>query len=260
MELEDYEYSGLMASTWDLFRGDTSNWEDRFFFRDVILQSGQPALDVGCGTGRLLLDYLSQGMDVDGVDVSPEMLALCRERAQALSFQPRLYQQSMEALDLPRRYQTIIVPSSSFQLITDPALAQEAMRRFYAHLRPGGVLAMPFMAIWQEGYPLETDWEPRGEKTRPEDGVVVRRWSRTRYDPMSQLEHTEDRYEVYVEGKLVDSEHHRRSPATRGYTREQATQLYKDAGFGELLLYRDFSFKPATANDNVLVILGKKEG
>jgi hypothetical protein len=27
----EYEYSGLMAATWDLFRGDTTNWEDKFF-------------------------------------------------------------------------------------------------------------------------------------------------------------------------------------------------------------------------------------
>ena len=32
----DYEYRGLLASTWDLFRGDTSNWEDKFFYEKII--------------------------------------------------------------------------------------------------------------------------------------------------------------------------------------------------------------------------------
>lgn len=257
---QDYEYSGLMAETWDLFRGDTSNWEDRFFFLQVIARNGQPVLDVGCGTGRLLLDYLSQGIDVDGVDVSADMLALCRARAQALGLQARLYQQSMEELDLPRRYQTIIVPSSSFQLLTEPRVAEAAMRRFYAHLLPGGVLSMPFMRIWPEGKPLETEWELNREIVRPEDGATVRRWSRARYDPESQLEHTEDRYEVRLGDQVLASEHHRRSPATRDYTWDQAMELFMDAGFGDLRLYGGFAFEPLTGDDSIVTVLGKKEG
>ena len=63
MDPKSYEYTGMRASAWDLLRGDTSNWSDRFFYRDLIRHYGQPALDVGCGTGRLLLDYLAQGCE-----------------------------------------------------------------------------------------------------------------------------------------------------------------------------------------------------
>src|SRR5205814_1707307 len=119
MAQSNYEYRGLHVASWDLFRGDTSNWDDRFFYKDIILKSGQPALDVGCGTGRLVLDYVQQGIDVDGVDNSPEMLAICRRKAEKLGLQPNIYLQSMERLDLPRNYRTIFVPSSTFQLLTN---------------------------------------------------------------------------------------------------------------------------------------------
>ena len=138
-------------------RGDTSDWEDRVFFLDLIRERGAPVLDVGCGTGRLLLDYLSSGLDVDGVDNSPEMLALCRSKAAAMGLIERLhvYEQQMERLKLRRRYRTIMLPSSSFQLVLDPALAVQTMRRFFAHLEPGGTLAMPFL-VMAEAY--EEHW------------------------------------------------------------------------------------------------------
>src|SRR6266550_247114 len=47
----------------------------------IVTEFGQPVLDVGCGTGRILLDFLVQRIDIDGVDNSPEMLAVCREKA-----------------------------------------------------------------------------------------------------------------------------------------------------------------------------------
>ncbi len=76
----DVEYVGLMAEEWDALRGDTSDWEDRHFFLEVIRERGEPVLDIGCGTGRLLLDYLQQGIDIDGVDNSAEMLACAGAR------------------------------------------------------------------------------------------------------------------------------------------------------------------------------------
>ncbi len=256
----DYEYRGLMAVTWDLFRGDTSQWSDRFFYRDRIREHGAPVLDVGCGTGRLLLDFLHEGVDMDGVDNSPEMLTLCREKAQSLGLEPTLYAQVMESLDIPRRYQTIIVPSSSFQLLLEEESAKQTMRRFYDHLLPGGALIMPFMDLgkfWDGESTDWSEWRLAREATR-EDGTHFRKFSRNRYTPETRMEHTEDRYEAEVNGVIVASEEHRRSPATRSYTQEQALTLYREAGFSNLQLYREFTQEPASGEDRVFSLCGIK--
>jgi len=253
----DYEYHGLLAATWDAFRGDTSVWPDRAFYREAIRRFGEPALDVGCGTGRLLLDYRAEGIDVDGVDVSREMLALCRDKAERLGVSVRIFEQPMEELDLPRRYRCIIVPSSSIQLLLDPAGAAAAMRRFHDHLEPGGALVMPFMTLWAPGEPLES--ESTDEAIRADDGATLRRTSRTRFDPATGLEDTDDRYDVIVDGEVVESEHHLRSPATRSYTQEDAVRLYAEGGFDRVELFGEFTWDPVTPDARIFCATGSAQ-
>jgi ubiquinone/menaquinone biosynthesis C-methylase UbiE len=256
MTTPSYEYYGMMAEFWDLFRGDTSTWDDRFFFLDVVKKYGQPVLDVGCGTGRILLDFMQQGFDIDGVDNSPDMLALLHQKAEKLNLNPTVYQQEMHKLSLPRKYQTVLVPSSSFQLLLDASLPPLALNCFYEHLLPGGALAMPFMTLWKQGDPLES--EHPSEVTRPEDGATIRRWSYTRFDPHTDFEHTIDRYEIMRDGEVIASEEHHQSPATRSYTQEQAIDLYHDAGFKEVQVFHEFTFEPGKSEDTLFSVLGFK--
>jgi len=253
----DYEYCGLIAESWDLLRGDTSGWADRPFYRSVVERSGEPALDVGCGTGRLLLDYLGRGMDVEGVDNSPEMLAICRRKAAALGLRPTVYEQSVARLDLPRRYRTIFAPSSTLQLLLDPADAAEGLRRLHDHLEPGGTLVASFMVL--DGAADFGEWKLVRERVRPEDGLLVRRWGRTRYDRAAQLEHSEDRYELLRDGEVVASEQHARSPAVRSYGQAQALALYREAGFADVRALAGFSDRPATpADDPLFCAVGRR--
>jgi ubiquinone/menaquinone biosynthesis C-methylase UbiE len=259
MTEQAYEYQGLLASTWDLLRGDTSQWPDRVFYREVIRQAGEPALDVGCGTGRLLLDYMADGVDVDGVDNSPEMLALCGQKAEKLGLKPNLYEQEMASLALPRRYRTIIVPSCSFQLVTDKEEAVEAISRFYEHLEAGGALAISFFRIsWDEGAVLETNWELLAEVTRPEDGAVVRKWSSFRYEVTAQLQHTRDRYEVWLKDEKIAFEERERSPAVRFYTQAQVRQLFAEVGFVDVQIYRGSEWELASVKDGRFTAVGKR--
>jgi ubiquinone/menaquinone biosynthesis C-methylase UbiE len=214
-------------------------------------------LDVGCGTGRLLLDYLAQGIDIDGVDNSPEMLAICRRKAHKLGLQPVLYEQYVEALALPRLYRTILVPSSSLQLIIDPDMAIQVVQRLREHLAPGGTLVAPFMSIHNPVDPLESEWEK--QVTRPEDGAQIRRVSWSRYDPATECEETRDLYQVLVDGVVVAEEQHQRNPATRNYTQEQAKALFETAGLRVEHMYKEFTLEPAQSEDWIVSLVGKNK-
>lgn len=257
-ENSDYEYHGLLASSWDFQRGDPTKFTDRQLLREVIARSGEPVLDVGCGTGRLLLEYRADGIDVEGVDNSPEMLAICRQKASEQSLKVTVYNQAMEALNLPRRYQTIIVPSYSFQLVTDPPAAKNTLDAFYKHLLPGGTLFMTFWHTVGNGTGQWEEWWLVFEGDGFEDGRSIKRWERSMFDPATQLRHTENRYELLENGKIVFTEKHRCSPELRSYTLSQVTTMLEKAGFSGIHAVSGYSSEPATEDDKQFCIFGMR--
>ena len=102
------------------------------------------------------------------------MLALCLEKAEREGFSPNLYPQAMHELDVPRSYRTIIV-CGSFGHRKYSSAGCAALRRFYEHLAPGGVLLMDLSMPYREG---SWQWEFWLKKNR-EQGFglgLVARW------------------------------------------------------------------------------------
>lgn len=135
------------------------------------------------------------------------------------------------------------------------------MRRFFEHLAPGGALVMPFMVLWtgsSEDDIVTEDWKLVRERVRPDDGALVRRWSRSHVDLTQQLEHTVDHFEVLRDGVVLEAEDHARSPATRWYSQQQAAELYQAAGFVDVRLLHEFSWEPASPADTLFSVLGTR--
>lgn len=128
---------GLVARWWALFNVDGPEIE---FFRRYV-EAGQPALDLACGTGRLLVPYVRDGLDVDGTDVSSDMLAYCREAVHQAGGASALYAQANHELALPRRYRTIYC-CGGFGLGTTREQDLESLRRVFDHLQPGGTFVV----------------------------------------------------------------------------------------------------------------------
>lgn len=257
MHSQTYDYHGLVASTWDVWRDDTANWADRHFYFDVIKQFGQPVLDVGCGTGRLLIDFLQNGIDIDGIDNSPEMLDICRSKSAELGFSLRLYEQRIESLNLPGRYRTILLPSSVMQLVPlDVALT--AARKCFDHLEPGGAATGSFGFGWREGDPLDTGWTLLFEKTRATDGATVKSWTHEWHTPAERCWHVEQRFEITLNGKVLADETYRRSPEGWWYTPAQAKELFRSAGFSDVRVFSAFTQNPVTPDDRLFTVVAVK--
>jgi SAM-dependent methyltransferase len=219
---------GLVARWWAEFNQGGPEVE---YFRPFVA-AGQPALDAGCGAGRLLLPWLRDGLDVDGCDVSPDMLAECRRLAEAEGLEPALYAQALHALDLPRRYRSIVC-CGTFGLGSTRKQDEEALRRLYDHLEPGGLLVLDIEA---NGDVLETDphpaqLEPTGERKRATDGSEYS--LRGRVVAVDRAERRVTRAIQawqWRDGELVAEEEHLLTEAV--YAPDELARMLERAGFG----------------------------
>lgn len=115
---------------------------------------------------------------------------------------------------------------------------------------------MPFMDLWKEGDPLESEFT--SEATRPEDGATVRRTSWSRFNPETQMEDTRDTWEVIKDGQVIESEVHEQAPATRSFTQAEAVELFEQAGFKNIQVLSGFTFEPVKPDDTLFSMIGIK--
>lgn len=236
------------------------------YFQRLIEKHGQPALDVACGTGRLLLPYLRAGLDVDGCDISLDMLALCRERAQREGLSPRLHEQAMHELDLPRTYKTIYI-CGSFGLGGDRQQDIEALRRCYRHLDPGGALVLddhlPYAhrswKYWlkENRDDLPEPWPHSGDRRLAADGAEYELRARiVGLDSLEQLVTSEIRVGLWRNGQLVVEEEH--NLQSHSYFKNELLMMLEKAGFGDVKVQGDYTEAEATAEHDILVFIATK--
>lgn len=158
----------------------------------------------------------------------------------------------MSELQLPRRYRTIIVPSSSFQLLLDRAEAGRALEAFHRHLVPGGTLAMPIIVMDR---PYEKVWKVEAPL---EHGSTVRRTARAAFDPSRRLESTDDLYEVFRDGELIRSERHVRDSATLAWTADELRDALQAHGFVNLKFFSGYTRKPHAPADEVFTVIAQR--
>lgn len=244
------EYRGLCATTYDLLL-PADEVDDESFFRDVIAQAGEPALEIGCGTGRLLLAYRRADLDVEGLDVSREMLDICRRKAAAAGLDVSLHEQAVESLDLDRRFRSIYVPVCSFMLIVTPLAARAALDRIRRHLEPDGRLIITLGLPWKADVATDPapagEWRLRRDAVRPADDAQVRCWELATYDFDAQIKHAQLRYEVDAPGRPLEAETH--VLPLRWYSQAQFSSLLRDAGFTDICAVREHTWEPAHEQD-----------
>lgn len=254
---------GLMARHW---AENNTTGPEIAYFQQQIEQYGQPALDAGCGTGRLLIPFLRIGLDVDGCDISGDMLAYCRQSAEREGFSPTLYQQALHQLDLPRHYQTIV----GCGVIGIGVSRQQdfmALQRLYDHLLPGGRLILDgvpaygdadLWPLWRKDARshLPEPWPAEIGKVPANGREYELHYRLVAVDPLAQRTVSEMRMLLFKNGQLAADDTY--TLQSTYYFRHEMQLLLEKAGFTVEAVKGDFSDADATADHDTLVYFARK--
>jgi len=233
--------------------------DDLPFWINLARRTGGPVLEVGCGTGRVLIPLAESGADVVGIDVSPAMLAIARDKLIAAGVDGRVELIRADALSLRlgRRFPLALVALNSFGHFSEPGEPERALDRLSEHLLPGGLLALDLTNPVPGAFG-ETTGVLIHDYTRP--GPIagwhtVKLRSQT-LDPVEQIVDVSCIYDEVGQGGEV-----RRSLTSfvlRYFYRNELRLLFERAGLVLEATYGSYGLDPLDEGSDRLIAVGRK--
>ncbi len=208
-------------------------------------------LDLACGTGTVARMLALRGYEVAGVDLSPGMLQVARQKAEAAGLTIDFYEQDAAELALgEQRFESVVCLFESLNYILEPPRLRAAFARILTHLQPGGTLIFDV----NTEYALAEGMFNQSCTRR--DEALHYRW-RSRYDPESRLctVHMRFSYDPGTgEDRQIFTEVHRQ----RAYGKDELAQWLRDAGFDAVFVYDGYTTNPPKKRSDRLFYVAVK--
>lgn len=243
-------YSEDVARLYDLEHAEFEG--DLHLYQSYALMTGGPVLELGCGTGRLMLPLVGAGYEVVGVDSSPGMLKLARERLQAAGRRDwnLLYADlaDLESLDAERFGMTFCA-LNTWAHIADLEEAVRVLKAVHRVLRPAGLLLIdiedPVNRVAGRGELL------LGGVFHDGDATVVKTVA-SAHDPGSGTDDVTVIWDRTADGALDRTVAHARM---RAYSRGELEQMLLRTGYEVREILGSWELEPHTGRGDRLVFV-----
>lgn len=208
------------------------------------LPAGSRILDVPCGQGRHSHLLAEAGFDVDGLDYSPDLLAVARKRGTGKTLRYTRGDMRKTPARWSRRFDAVLNLFTSFGFFAHPADDVKVVKEFARVLKPGGLL------VWHGG---------------SRDGVMARFLARDWWNSADTMFAHEREFDP-VSGILTVESHWRRGTRygtrkhrLRLYTATRLAELFSDVGLIVEAAYDGFSDRPLKRTSSEMLLVARKE-
>jgi SAM-dependent methyltransferase len=246
--MSDYEqaYAALYEYRATGLEGDVQ------FYVEEAQRAGSPVLELGCGTGRILIPVAQAGLAITGLDLSVPMLDIARRKVAALDSAPRsrieLVEGDMRRFSLGRRFQLAMIPYRAFLHLLTPEDERQALECIREHLADDGRLIFNIFdprleTIAAHSGPFGSALKKVSEFVHPETGRRFVVWDTRQYDTERQvISQYFIHEELDDEGRVVSKTY---APLTLRYVfRYEMQYLLELCGYTIEALYGDFRHGP----------------
>lgn len=228
---ETYDAKALLGHTY----GDVE-----YYTRHLRGMTGR-ILEVGSGTGRILIRLLQAGLDVEGLEYSPDMIRICRAYCDPLGLDPALHLGDMATFVNPEAYQAVIIPAGAISNLSGREATGSALRLCWESLLTGGTFIADL-----EIPGLLTGAQPR-KLWRRGDDVWTMEIVHSTFDPALNQMYEYVRYEKWTAGSLVGSELH--TFTTQHWVPEEFAALLREVGFVDVRVTANYDDASPGARD-----------
>jgi len=241
-------YGELCTEVYDLSKPLGFSFGDVEFYLERLLDIKGKVLEVGCGSGRVLIPLLQAGIDIDGLDNSEAMLDSCRRRCNELNLIPELFNDEMHNFTIvDKKYEAIIIPGGSFQLIEGRSQAVATLHNLLSHLTPDGKLIMDLF--------IPTDLNANSQTTRTwntmNNEVIVLEDKRIELNLLEQKTVSLLKYEKWKNGELIQTELQRFPVSWYGV--HEFELILEKLGYQQIIKSSDYKYNKEPEKDGQMI-------
>jgi len=245
------------AATYDL----ENTWaKDDEFFLELAKSTKGKVLDVACGTGRLTIAIHKCGIEVTGLDIIPEMLALAKQKSEGLNI--NWIESDCRNFDLGETFDLILMTSHGFQYMLTEEDQNNLFKAVNLHLNENGLFTFDTRNIQKKEYgsfKRTADGELKlWKKYANSENETIHLSFSTTYNEQTQLDHIVFKTEN-VDAKEVEiSEEYLRytdQQIINGLLKQNGLTVVNQYGYWDKRLIKLLCFHSISFLHKILILL-----